>query len=141
MMVDLPLILANDVVGLVRIFFAEARDFSKKLRFAEAIYEQCSYTIDKARVIEAASIISIWRVRLKLPGLGRLAAESLRAQQPVGQHPAVRHKLMKKIPGPLHEDVNQIMRPWVMTHHSGSAGILARKPASKAVANNDVSKI
>jgi two-component system NtrC family sensor kinase len=77
MMIDLPLILANDVVGLVRIFFAEYRDFSsKELEFAEAIAEQCACAIDKARLIERQRMqYDHLAVKTeKLSSLGRLAA-------------------------------------------------------------------
>ncbi|MBN1103967.1 MAG: GAF domain-containing protein [Deltaproteobacteria bacterium] len=77
MMMDLPLILANDVVGLVRIFFAEGRDFSiMELEFAGAIAEQCACAIDKARLIEKQRIqYDHLAVKTeKLSSLGRLAA-------------------------------------------------------------------
>jgi two-component system NtrC family sensor kinase len=77
MMMDLPLVLANDVVGLVRIFFAEAREFSKEeLEFAEAIAEECAYAIDKAMLIERQRVeYHHLAVKTeKLSSLGRLAA-------------------------------------------------------------------
>jgi len=77
MMMDLPLVLADDVVGLVRIFFAEARDFSKEeLEFAEAIAEECAYAIDKAMLIERQRVeYHHLAVKTeKLSSLGRLAA-------------------------------------------------------------------
>ena len=77
MMMDLPLILAEDVVGLIRIFFTEAREFSKEeLEFAEAIAEECAYAIDKAMLIERQRIeYHHLAVKTeKLSSLGRLAA-------------------------------------------------------------------
>jgi len=77
MMMDLPLVLANDVVGLLRIFFAEARDFSREeLEFAEAIAEECAYAIDKAMLIERQRVeYQHLAVKTeKLSSLGRLAA-------------------------------------------------------------------
>jgi two-component system, NtrC family, sensor kinase len=77
MMMDLPLILAEDVVGLIRIFFPQARDFSKEeLEFAEAIAEECAYAIDKAMLIERQRIeYHHLAVKTeKLSSLGRLAA-------------------------------------------------------------------
>lgn len=77
MMMDLPLVLASDVVGLVRIFFAEAREFSKEeLEFAEAIAEECAYAIDKAMLIERQKVeYHHLAVKTeKLSSLGRLAA-------------------------------------------------------------------
>ena len=77
MMMDLPLILAEDVVGLIRIFFTEARELSKEeLEFAEAIAEECAYAIDKAMLIERQRIeYHHLAVKTeKLSSLGRLAA-------------------------------------------------------------------
>jgi two-component system NtrC family sensor kinase len=76
-MIDLPLVLANDVVGLVRIFFAEHRDFSsKEIEFAGAIAEQCACAIEKARLIERQRIqYDHLAVKTeKLSSMGRLAA-------------------------------------------------------------------
>jgi two-component system, NtrC family, sensor kinase len=77
MMMDLPLVVAEDVVGLVRIFFSEARDFSpEEIEFARAIAENCAYAIDKARLIERQRIeYHHLAVKTeKLSSLGRLAA-------------------------------------------------------------------
>jgi two-component system, NtrC family, sensor kinase len=77
MMLDLPLILADDVVGLIRIFFPEAREFSKEeLEFAEAIAEECAYAIDKAMLIERQRVDyhQLAVKTEKLSSLGRLAA-------------------------------------------------------------------
>ena len=53
MMVDLPLFMGQNVVGILRIFFDEKREFSEEeLDFAVAIAEQCALAIDKARLIE-----------------------------------------------------------------------------------------
>ena len=77
MMMDLPLVVAEDVVGLVRIFFSETRDFSpEEMEFARAIAENCAYAIDKARLIERQRIeYHHLAVKTeKLSSLGRLAA-------------------------------------------------------------------
>jgi two-component system, NtrC family, sensor kinase len=77
MMMDLPLILADDVVGLIRIFFSEPREFSREeLEFAEAIAEECAYAIDKAMLIERQRIEyhQLAVKTEKLSSLGRLAA-------------------------------------------------------------------
>ena len=77
MMVDLPLVVAEDVVGLVRIFFSEPRNFSpEEMEFASAIAENCAYAIDKARLIERQRIeYHHLAVKTeKLSSLGRLAA-------------------------------------------------------------------
>jgi two-component system, NtrC family, sensor kinase len=77
MMVDLPLVVAEDVVGLVRIFFSEPREFSaEEIEFTRAIAENCAYAIDKARLIERQRIeYHHLAVKTeKLSSLGRLAA-------------------------------------------------------------------
>ncbi|MBN2035080.1 MAG: GAF domain-containing protein [Deltaproteobacteria bacterium] len=77
MMLDLPLILADDVVGLIRVFFPETREFSREeLEFAEAIAEECAYVIDKAMLIERQRVDyhQLAVKTEKLSSLGRLAA-------------------------------------------------------------------
>jgi two-component system NtrC family sensor kinase len=120
MMMDLPLILANDVVGLVRIFFSEARDFSEEeLAFTEAIAEECSYAIDKARLIDRQRIEyqHLAGKTEKLSSLGRLAAGiAHEINNPLGGILLYGTNLIKKIPkeSPLHEGleviINETMR-------------------------------
>ena len=76
-MLDFPLTLGNDVVGIIRIFFGEKRDFSdEELDFLVAIAEQCSLAIDKARLIEKQrSRYNQLAIQTeKLSALGRMAA-------------------------------------------------------------------
>ena len=120
MMMDLPLILANDVVGLVRIFFSEARDFSEEeLEFTEAIAEQCAYAIDKATLIDRQRIEyqHLAGKTEKLSSLGRLAAGiAHEINNPLGGILLYGTNLIKKIPkeSPLHEGleviINETMR-------------------------------
>ena len=75
--VDVPLSIANDVFGLLRIYFTETRKFSKEeLNFIIAIAEQCSCALGKAFIIEAHEL-RYFQLALqtdKLSSLGRLAA-------------------------------------------------------------------
>jgi two-component system NtrC family sensor kinase len=147
MMMDLPLILANDVVGLVRIFFAEDRDFSEEeLEFAEAIAEQCSYAIDKARLIERQRTEYQYLAGKteKLSSLGRLAAGiAHEINNPLGGILLYGTNLIKKIPkeGPLHEGLEVIINETMRCKHiiQDLLEFSRDKPPSKAVANiNDI---
>jgi GAF domain-containing protein len=77
MMVDLPLYMGQNVVGILRIFFEKKREFSEEeLDFAVAIAEQCALAIDKARLIEKQQIQydNLAIQTDKLSSLGRMAA-------------------------------------------------------------------
>ncbi|MBE0584742.1 MAG: GAF domain-containing protein [Desulfofustis sp.] len=75
--VDVPLSIANDVFGLLRIYFTDTRQFSEdELSFIVAIAEQCSCALGKARLIESQEL-KYHRLVLqteKLSALGRMAA-------------------------------------------------------------------
>ncbi len=75
--VDVPLSIANDVFGLLRIYFTETRQFSEdELNFIVAIAEQCSCALGKARLIESQEL-RYHQLALqteKLSALGRMAA-------------------------------------------------------------------
>ena len=77
MIMDLPLSIANDVFGILRIYFSEPRKFSEdELKFIIAIAEQCSCALGKARLIEAHEL-KYHQLALqteKLSALGRMAA-------------------------------------------------------------------
>ena len=76
MMVDLPLYMGQNVVGILRIFFEKKREFSaEELDFAVAIAEQCALAIDKARLIEKQQIQydNLAIQTDKLSSLGRMA--------------------------------------------------------------------
>lgn len=75
--VDVPLSIANDVFGLLRIYFSETRQFSEdEINFIVAIAEQCSCALGKARLIESQEL-KYHQLALqteKLSALGRMAA-------------------------------------------------------------------
>jgi two-component system NtrC family sensor kinase len=143
MMMDLPLILANDVVGLVRIFFTEARDFSQEeLEFAEAIGEQCSYAIDKARLIERQRMEyqHLAGKTEKLSSLGRLAAGiAHEINNPLGGILLYGTNLIKKIPkeGPLNEGLEVIINETMRCKRiiQDLLEFSRERPPSKAMAN------
>ncbi|MEJ5349827.1 MAG: ATP-binding protein [Desulfosoma sp.] len=77
MMLDAPLILREDVVGVLRVLFSEKRTFSEKeLDFLVSVAQLCACAIDKARLFEEQES-RYERLALqteKLSALGRMAA-------------------------------------------------------------------
>jgi len=75
--IDVPLTIGIQARGILRIYFAEVRDFSDdELNFMVAIAEQCSCALSKARIIEEQEL-KYNQLALqtdKLSSLGRLAA-------------------------------------------------------------------
>jgi len=135
------------VVGLVRIFFSEARDFSnEELEFAEAIGEQCSYAIDKARLIERQRIEyqHLAGKTEKLSSLGRLAAGiAHEINNPLGGILLYGTNLIKKIPkeGPLHEGLEVIINETMRCKRiiQDLLEFSRERPPSKAMTNiNDI---
>lgn len=74
---DVPLTLRKETVGIIRIYFKESKKFSdEELDFVVAISEQCACAIDKARLIEDHQF-QYNHLALhteKLSALGRMAA-------------------------------------------------------------------
>jgi signal transduction histidine kinase len=76
-MVDLPLTLGEHVVGIIRIFFEEQRQFSDdELNFLVSTAEQSACAIDKARLIEThkSRYDNLALQTEKMSALGRMAA-------------------------------------------------------------------
>jgi len=75
--IDVPLTIGIQALGILRIYFAEVRAFSDdELNFMVAIAEQCSCALSKARIIEEHEL-KYNQLALqtdKLSSLGRLAA-------------------------------------------------------------------
>jgi two-component system NtrC family sensor kinase len=115
MMVDLPLFVGQNVVGVLRIFFDEHRAFSDEdLNFAIAIAEQCALAIDKARLIEKQQIqydhLAIQAD--KLSSLGRMAAGiAHEINNPLAGILLYSTNLVKKVPetGPLKKGLEVII--------------------------------
>ena len=120
MILDLPLTLKADVVGIIRMYFAEKRRFSgEELDFVIAITEQCACAIDKARLIEThKSMYDHLALQTeKLSALGRMAAGiAHEINNPLGGILLYSTNLFKKVPkeGPLKEGleviINETMR-------------------------------
>ena len=119
-MLDLPLTLGDQVVGIIRIFFGDKRKFSEEhLDFLKAIAEQCTLAIDKARLIEKQqSRYEHLAIQTeKLSALGRMAAGiAHEINNPLGGILLYGTNLIKKVPkeGPLYDSleviINETMR-------------------------------
>jgi signal transduction histidine kinase len=115
MILDLPLTLKADIVGIIRMYFAEKRTFSdEELDFVIAITEQCACAIDKARVIEKqqARYDHLALQTEKLSALGRMAAGiAHEINNPLGGILLYSSNLFKKVPGegPLKEGLEIII--------------------------------
>jgi two-component system, NtrC family, sensor kinase len=115
MMVDLPLFMGQNVVGILRIFFDEQREFSEEeLNFAIAIAEQCALAIDKARLIEKQQIQydNLAIQTDKLSSLGRMAAGiAHEINNPLAGILLYSSNLVKKVPeaGPLKKGLEVII--------------------------------
>jgi signal transduction histidine kinase len=115
MMVDLPLFMGQNVVGILRIFFDEQQEFSEEeLDFAIAIAEQCALAIDKARLIEKQQIQydNLAIQADKLSSLGRMAAGiAHEINNPLAGILLYSSNLVKKVPetGPLKKGLEVII--------------------------------
>jgi len=115
MMVDLPLFVGQNVVGILRIFFDEKREFSEEeLNFAVAIAEQCALAIDKARLIEKQQLQydNLAMQTDKLSSLGRMAAGiAHEINNPLAGILLYSTNLVKKVPetGPLKKGLEVII--------------------------------
>jgi two-component system NtrC family sensor kinase len=115
MMLDLPLFIGQNVVGVLRIFFDRRREFSEEdLNFAIAIAEQCALAIDKARLIEKQQTqydhLAIQAD--KLSSLGRMAAGiAHEINNPLAGILLYSSNLIKKAPetGPLKKGLEVII--------------------------------
>lgn len=115
MMVDLPLFMGQNLVGILRIFFDKKREFSEEeLDFAVAIAEQCALAIDKARLIEKQQIQydNLAIQTDKLSSLGRMAAGiAHEINNPLAGILLYSSNLVKKVPetGPLKKGLEVIV--------------------------------
>ncbi len=77
MMLDVPLAIEDNMLGLIRIYLTERRDFSKdELDFIVTVAEQCTCIIERVRLMEnqQAHFTHLATHMEKLSSLGRMAA-------------------------------------------------------------------
>jgi two-component system NtrC family sensor kinase len=115
MMLDLPLTIGENVVGILRIFFSEKRQFSEEeLNFLISIAEQSSLAISKARLIEAqqTQYDQLATQTEKLSALGRVAAGiAHEINNPLAGILLYSTNMVKKVPeeGPFKEGLQVII--------------------------------
>ena len=114
MMLDLPLTLGSNILGIIRILFTEKREFcEEELDFLVSIAEQCATAIDKERLIEAqrSQYDHLALQTEKLSALGRMAASiAHEINNPLAGILLYSTNLAKKAPekGPLKEGLEII---------------------------------
>ncbi len=119
MALDIPLILKESVVGIIRVFFDHPRDFlEEELDFLSAIGEQSALAIDKARLIEEqqSRYNHLVLQTEKLTALGRMAAGvAHEINNPMGGILVYSTMLMDQVPeeGPVHEGLEIIVQETV----------------------------
>ncbi len=116
MVLDVPLTLKDDIIGIIRVCFEEPREFSsEELDFVVAVGEQCACAIDKARLIEEqrAQYQQLSSHTEKLSALCRMAAGiAHEINNPLGGILLFSTNMRKKVPdeGPLAEGLDVIIR-------------------------------
>ena len=119
MMLDIPLAVADQTIGLLRIYLTEKREFSEdELSFMISIGEQCACAINKARHIEnqKARYDHLAIQTEKMSALGRMAAGiAHEINNPLAGILLFSSNLSKKVPekGQIKEGLDIIIRETV----------------------------
>jgi signal transduction histidine kinase len=119
MMLDIPLTVVDETIGLLRIYLTEKREFSDdELGFMVSIGEQCACAINKARLIEnqKARYDQLAIHTEKMSALGRMAAGiAHEINNPLAGILLFSSNLSKKVPekGPMKEGLDIIIRETV----------------------------
>jgi two-component system NtrC family sensor kinase len=119
MMLDIPLTVVEETIGLLRIYLTEKREFTEdELSFMVSIGEQCACAINKARLIEnqKARYDQLAIHTEKMSALGRMAAGiAHEINNPLAGILLFSSNLSKKVPekGPMKEGLDIIIRETV----------------------------
>lgn len=115
MALDAPLTIGNNIIGILRIYFSEPREFSEEEKnFAKAVAEQGAMAIGKAQIIEnqRTRFNQLIIQTEKLTALGRMAAGiAHEINNPLAGVLLYASNLLKKVPpeGPLREGLELIV--------------------------------
>jgi len=116
MIVDVPLCIKDQMVGLIRIYLTQARDFSEdELDFIITVAEQCACIIERVQLMESqqAQFTHLATQMERLSSLGRMAAGiAHEINNPLTGVLLYSSNMSKKVPpgGPLDESLKIIIR-------------------------------
>jgi len=116
MILDVPLTLGKDIVGILRFYFSESKQLSEEeLGFVVPIAQQGAFAIEKARLIEKqqSQYDQLALQTEKLSALGRMAAGiAHEINNPLGGILLFSSNMLKKVPaeGPLREGLETIVQ-------------------------------
>lgn len=116
MAIDAPLTIGDDIIGILRLYFSEFREFHEdELNLVILIAEQGAFAIEKAQLIEGqrSRYDQLALQTEKLSALGRLAAGiAHEINNPLAGILLFSSNMLKKVPkeGPLKEGLELIMQ-------------------------------